>query len=207
MSSDASRAHPPVLRRFALIAAASIIVLTLAWTKVSPWLSYPVAALTHVVLEQATPLWTRAVRKTPGQIEVDTAVTVREPKTGRAGEVTLDADPGRYAYGLPIFWALLLAAWITHRRPGRLARALLGYVLLLPVQTFSLVMFLWMQLAGAAQYDVRALFIDPWQLEAIIYGYQLGVLVLPTLAPVLIWLLLDRAFFTEVILTGWKRGR
>lgn len=207
MSSPASARHGPVLLRFALIAAAGIVVLTLAWTKVSPWLSYPVAALSHVVLEQATPLWTRSVRKAPGHIEVDTAVTVKEPQTGREGEVTLEADPGRYAYGLPIFWALLLAAWITHRTPGRLGRALLGYVLLLPVQTFSLVMYLWMQLAGAARYDTHTLFIDPWQLEAIIYGYQLGVLVLPTLAPVLVWLALDRQFFNDVIIPGWKHGR
>lgn len=171
MSSPASARHGPVLLRFALIAAAGIVVLTLAWAKVSPWLSYPVAVLSHVVLEQATPLWTRSVRKAPGHIEVDTAVTVKEPQTGREGEVTLEADPGRYAYGLPIFWALLLAAWITHRTPGRLGRALLGYVLLLPVQTFSLVMYLWMQLAGAARYDTHTLFIDPWQMEAIIYGY------------------------------------
>lgn len=199
--------HRPVLLRFALIAAASIVVLTFAWSKASPWLSYPVAALSHIVMEEAAPLWIRSVRKAPGHIEVDTAVTVKDPQSGRLGEVTLEADPGRYAYGLPIFWALLLAAWVTHRTPGRLPRALLGYVCLLPVQVFSLVMYLWMQLAGAAGYNARTLFIDPWQLESIIYGYQLGVLVLPTLAPVLVWLLLDRRFFNEVIIPGWKRKR
>lgn len=194
----------PVLR-FALVAAASTIVLTFAWLRVSPWLSWPVASISHVVMEQATPLWTRSVRKAPGLIEVDTAVSVKDPRTGRTGEVVLEADPGRYAYGLPIFWALLLAAWITHRTPGRLSRALLGYVLLLPVQAFSLVAYLWMQLAGAAGYSARTLFIGQWQLEAIVYAYQFGVLVLPTLAPVLIWLLLDRQFFNEVIVPGWKR--
>lgn len=197
----------PGLLRFALMAAASIIVLTLAWIRVSPWLSYPVASISHVVLEQAAPLWTRSVRTAPGSMEVNTAVTIKDPQSGREGDVTLEADPGRYAYGLPIFWALLLAAWITHRRPGRLGRALLGYLFLLPVQAFSLIMYLWMQLAGAAHYDTHVLFIDPWQLETLIYGYQLGVLVLPTLAPVLIWLLLDRQFFDEVIVPGWKRRR
>ncbi|MBZ0225830.1 MAG: exosortase H-associated membrane protein [Comamonas sp.] len=205
MSPVAPARQRSVLLRFGLVAAVGIIVLTFAWAKASPWLSYPVAALSHIVLEQATPLWTRGVHKAPGRIEVDTAVTVMDPQSGRRGEVTLDADPGRYAYGLPIFWALLLAAWITHRTPGRPSRALLGYVCLLPVQTFSLVMSLWMQLAGAARYDARVLFIDPWQLEFLIYGYQLGALVLPTLAPVLIWLLLDRRFFNEVIVSGWNR--
>ncbi|QXL84214.1 exosortase H-associated membrane protein [Comamonas sp. NLF-1-9] len=205
MTAAAPPRAGPVLLRFALIAAAAIVVLTLAWSKASPWLSYPVAALSHVVLEQGAPMWVRSVRKAPGSIEVDTAVSVRDPQSGRLGDVVLEADPGRYAYGLPIFLALLLAAWLTHRTPGRLGRALLGYLLLLPVQVFSLVMYLWMQLAGAAQYQARLLFIDPWQLELIVYGYQLGVLVLPTLAPVLVWLLLDQRFFKDVIIPGWKR--
>lgn len=205
MNATPAAKRSSVLLRFALTALAGVIVLTFVWSRASSWLSYPVAAVAHVVLEQATPLWTRSVRKVPGLIVVDTTVSVKDPQTGRMGEVVLEADPGRYAYGLAIFWALLLAAWITHRTPGRLPRALLGYVLLLPVQAFSLVAYLWMQLAGAAGYSARALFIDPWQLEAIVYAYQFGVLVLPTLAPVLIWLLLDRQFFNEVIVPGWKR--
>ncbi|HCL85630.1 MAG TPA: hypothetical protein DIC45_03810, partial [Comamonadaceae bacterium] len=72
--------------------------------------------------------------------------------------------------------ALLLAAWGAARAPGRLQRALLGYVLLLPVQAFSLVMYLLMQLVGATGLDVRALRVEQWQVEAIVYGYQVGVL-------------------------------
>ena len=78
--------------------------------------------------------------------------------------------------------------------------------MLLPAQAFSLVMYLLMQLAGAAQFDVRVLRVEQWQLEAIVYGYQVGVLVLPTLVPVLVWLWLDRQFFTDVIVRGWKQS-
>ncbi len=204
--ADAPR-RPPVLVRFALWAFAGVVGLTLLWTQASPWLSYPVAAVSHVALEQVAPMWVRSVHKRPGLIEVDTTVEVVAPQSGgRRGEVMLDADPGRYAFGLPIFWALLLAAWGAARAPGRLQRALLGYVLLLPVQAFSLVMYLLMQLVGATGLDVRALRVEQWQVEAIVYGYQVGVLVLPTLAPVLMWLLLDRKFFTDVIVHGWKQS-
>ncbi|MBS0291986.1 MAG: hypothetical protein JSS01_05645 [Proteobacteria bacterium] len=196
-----------VLLRFALYAVSAVIVLTLLWTKVSPWLSYPVAWISHVALEQGAPMWVRAVHRQPGSIEVDSAVEVVVPNSGgRRAEITLDADPGRYAFGLPIFCGLLFAAWAVARQPGRLWRLALGYVLLLPVQAISLVMYLLMQLAGAAQFDLRVLRVDQWQLEAIIYGYQVGVLVLPTLAPVLVWLLLDRAFFSDVIVHGWKQS-
>src|SRR5690606_38116671 len=152
-------------------------------------------------------MWIHTAHKRPGSIEVETTVEVALPQAaGRRAEVTLEADPGRYAFGLPIFLALLAAAWAAGRAPGRWQRALLGYVLLLPVQSFSLTMYLLMQLAGAARFDLRALRIDQWQLEAIIFGYQLGVLVLPTLAPVLVWLLLDRRFFTSVIVRGWQKS-
>jgi hypothetical protein len=48
--------------------------------------------------------------------------------------------------------------------------------------------------------------VDPWQLEAIVYGYQVGVLVLPTLAPILVWLWLDQQFFRSFFMSRWKQS-
>lgn len=197
-----------VVLRFAAVAVIGMVVLMVAWTKVSPWLSYPVAVLTQVVLEQAAPRWTGTVRKELGRISVDFAMEVVQPNTGgQRARPTFNANPGRYAYGLPIFWALLLAAWVTHRAPGRLWRAVLGYLMLVPVQTFSLVMLFLVGMARVTQFDMKMLAVASWQLDLITYCFQLGVLILPTLAPVLVWLALDRQFFNEVIIPGWKRGR
>ena len=124
----------------------------------------------------------------------------------RKAEITLDADPGRYAYGLPIFLALLLAAQTVGKSGSRWQRAFAGYLLLLPAQVFSLVMYLLMQMILAAQLNTRALRVDPWQLEAIVYGYQVGVLVLPTLAPILVWLWLDQQFFRSFFMSRWKQS-
>jgi hypothetical protein len=207
MTFEPAKRRLPLLTRFVLLAFAGVIAITLLWTKATPWLSYPVALLSHVALEQVAPMWVRTVHTRPGHIEVDTSVEIAVPEAGgRKAEITLDADPGRYAYGLPIFLALLLAAWGAARAPGRLWRAALGYLLLLPAQAFSLVMYLLMQLASAAQFDQRALRVDQWQVESIVFGYQVGVLVLPTLVPVLVWLLLDRKFFTDVIVHAWKQS-
>jgi hypothetical protein len=38
-----------------------------------------------------------------------------------------------------------------------------------------------------------------WQRDAIAYFYQLGALGVPTLAPVLIWIALDRKFLAKLI--------
>lgn len=184
---------------FVLSAFAWLIVLTLVWTKVSAWTSYPVGVLSNIVLEQGAPMWVRTVRLAPGNMEVDTSVSVTDA-SGRRGEITVDASPARYAYGLPIFLALLLAA----RGKGRVVRAAAGYLLLLPAQAYSLTTFLLMQLILGTQLDIRSLRISQWQMELIVYAYQVGVLVVPTLAPILIWLWLDRKFVADVVMRGWN---
>lgn len=187
---------------FVLSALGWMVALTLLWTQVSRWTSYPVGALAHIALEQGAPMWVRSVQHSVGVMEVDTTIAVPVPSAGgRIAEITVDANPARYAYGLPIFLALLLAA----RGRGRLPRALAGYALLLPVQAFSLTMYVLMQMVLYAQASTRVLRADQWQIEAIVYGYQIGSLVLPTLVPILLWLWLDRQFFTDVVVRGWQQ--
>lgn len=193
--------------RFVAIAIGAMIGLTALWFWLSPWLTYPVAVLSEFVLNTSVPMWVRSAQMHPGEIVVNTAVDILIPNGGgRKAAAKLIADPARFAYGLPIFLALLLASWAVTRRTGIIQRALLGYVLLLPAQAFSLVTFLLMQLASAARFDERTLRVEAWQLEVLAYGFQVGSLVLPTLVPVLVWLLLDRKFFTEVIVHGWKQS-
>jgi hypothetical protein len=61
-----------------------------------------------------------------------------------------------------------------------------------------------MQVVLAAQVDARLLRIAQWQLEALVYGYQVGSLVVPTLAPILVWLWLDRQFVSKVVVPAWR---
>ena len=42
-----------------------------------------------------------------------------------------------------------------------------------------------------------------FQINLVAYAYQLGALLVPTLAPILIWVWLDRAFFAAVVIEGW----
>ena len=61
-----------------------------------------------------------------------------------------------------------------------------------------------MQLLLATGLDARVLKVEQGQVEAIIYGYQLGALVVPTLAPVLVWLWLERHFVNDVLVSAWR---
>lgn len=188
---------------FVLTAFGWIFALTTLWSLVSAWTSYPVGVLSHMALEQGAPMWVRQVHLSPGTMEVDTAISVPVPAAGgRRGEITIDVSPARYAYGLPIFMALVLAA----RGRGRWFRMLAGYALLLPFQAFSLTMSALMQMVLAAQADIRLLRIAQWQMELIVYGYQLGSLVLPTLVPILLWLWMDRQFVSDVLIRSWRES-
>jgi hypothetical protein len=188
---------------FMLSAFGWIVALTALWSQVSAWTSYPVGVLSHMALEQGAPMWVRQVHLSPGTMEVDTAIFVPVPGAGgRRGEITIDVSTARYAYGLPIFIALVLAA----RGRGRLGRVAAGYALLLPFQAFSLTMSALMQMVLAAQADIRLLRVSQWQMEAIVYGYQLGSLVLPTLVPILLWLWMDRKFVNDVLIRSWRES-
>ena len=191
----------PSLKRFFLLGLVWLVVLTAGWIAVSPWTSYPSAVMARIGLEAGAPYWVRSVQLSPKRMDVETRLEVvtQGPSGKVRGEIDVSAQPGHYAYGLPVFLALLLAA----RSRALVRRALVGYLLLLPFQAFSLALDLLKQMAMAAAGTPGALGVAQWQLEAIAYGYQFGVLVLPTLAPVVVWLVLDREFF-QAIAAPWR---
>lgn len=194
--------RPASLAAFFVTAIAAFLLLTLAWMQVAKWTSYPVAGLAHIVLGSTAKNWVRSVHKAPGSFEVDTRIAVTVPgQEGRGkGELIVEADPAHYAYGLPLFLALLAAARSRHF----VRKALAGYALLLPPQTFSLVFDILKQIMVAGGSPV-ALGVAPWQMEGIALGYQAGALLLPTVAPVAIWLWFERQFFAAVIVEGMLR--
>ncbi len=180
------------------------LLITLLWMQVSKWTSYPVGTLTGVALESGASYWVRSVHHVPGNIEVETRIEVALPdavkKQKGTAELVAQADPAHYGYGLPLFLALLLAS----RSQRLLKRALAGYFVLLLPQAFSLTFEILRQITVAGGRP-GVLHVDQWQIEGIALGYQVGSLLLPTLAPVALWLYLDRTFFESVILGGWLR--
>lgn len=191
---------------FALSAFAWMAVLITIWMYVNPWTSYPAGVIAGVGLEVGAPTWIREARMigaadaaedvTVGHLEVSTRIDVPVPGSGgQRAEMILDGNPSRYAYGLPIFLALLLAA----RQRKMLGKAIAGYVLLLPFQAFTLAFFILLQILVSTNIDAAKLRLSAWQVEGIVYGFQFGTLVVPTLLPILLWLWLDRRFFVDVI--------
>lgn len=198
-------ATPKSLGVFFANAVVLFLLITPMWMQVSRWTSYPTAELAHVVLSNGAGYWVRSVHIEPGLIEADTRIPVKvmnsNPNQGVA-ELVAEADPAHYAYGLPLFLALLLAARSRHLWK----KALSGYLLLLIPQTFSLVLEILRQIMVAGGRP-GALAIDQWQMEVIAMGYQVGSLLLPTLAPVMLWLWFERGYLLAVISKQWSRQK
>lgn len=189
---------PVKLRRtplqFFLRTVVCLLPLLWGWSLIAPWLAQPVSTMAHMALEFWASGWVQSVHKTLSLVEVQTRLAV--PMAGGMGDIVVDANPARYAYGLPVLWALLLAAGGAQR----VRKLIGGSLLLLPTQAFSLTMDLLKQMAMAMPGGTKALGINQWQLEGIGLAYQLGVLVVPTLVPVLLWLWLDQAYARRLLL-------
>lgn len=187
------------LVRFFSWTVAWFFLATVAWLQVSDWTSYPASGIAHIVLGNGAGDWVRSVDKSLGHVEVNTRIILNFSE-GKQGELVAEVDPSRYAYSLPLFLSLLLASGSRHL----FWRALAGYILLLIPQAFSLSLDILKQIIVAAGNPAQ-LGIAQWQMESIALGYQFGTLLLPTLSPIILWMWLDRAFFTAVVLDGWLR--
>lgn len=104
-------------------------------------------------------------------------------------------NPLIYSYGLPLLCALILAT------PGKdkLMNLWWGLVLILSTEIFSMVF----SVLKTLTFDVGAAFqlqqgISPMMADAIALGYQLGTLLLPMIAPLIIWGALHREFIIQL---------
>lgn len=103
--------------------------------------------------------------------------------------VEAPVNPLKHSFGLPFFLALLLAS-----RPAGLAwKALAGAAAILVVAGVGMACDLLVQIRQAATPQGALLFpFGATAREAIAVGYQLGVLILPTVLPVVLWAAMDR---------------
>ena len=122
------------------------------------------------------------------RVEVIAEVTVAAqnvPK-GMVAEIPIPVNPLKYSYGLPLALALILAS------PLNFAKTLRNVII-------SILVFLLIQVWGVCFESLKVLFLQTpvellgnirppsWQLRIIALGYQLGSLILPAVAPVIIW--------------------
>ncbi len=123
------------LPRFVLRVVAWLPLTFLVWFLAAALLVWPDALLAELVTRSMFD-WVKGVEQTGQYI---TFITSLKPAlaapAGAKAVVSVESNVLLFSFGLPLLAALILAA----REPHRIRMLLIGYAVLLPFQTFSIV--------------------------------------------------------------------
>jgi hypothetical protein len=190
------RAGSDSLPRFVLRVVAWLPLTFAVWYFASPLLAWPVALLAEAATRNAFD-WVKGVEQTGELVTFVTSLTPAEAANlaGVKAVISVDSNVRLFSYGLWMLAALILAA----REPHRVGMLLIGYVVLLPFQTFSVVADFLKNAAILSGPAVAAQTgLNAWQREVIAFCYQFGTLILPTVAPAVVWVLMHRRFLEKL---------
>ena len=191
--------HP--LARFVVVVLAWLPVCFALWYFTAPLLSLPIHWLALGVAKLGFGDIFIDVEKSGAVFSFVTNLRPASATSFTAGKaaVVVDSKSLIYTYGLPLFAALTLAA--TGLKDSiRLTKVLMiGYLVLLPFQTWGVVADALKQLAitmGPAIASQTGF--SPFQREVIAFSYQFGTLILPTVIPAIVWVLTHRPFLERM---------
>lgn len=173
------------------------------WFYLASPIIFPVTSLAGWILGGLLPDLIIDVKQFGYTLEVTTRIAADvAPEVGRRGTpvVALDVNPMIYAYGLPLFAGLVMA---TPLSPGRRALQIgVGYLVLVPVQVWGVcwevLKILAFELGERGSEAVGATGLND---NVIALCYQFGYLILPAVAPVVIWVLFNRVFLETLVAT------
>lgn len=188
---------PFTVQRFFVKALFWLAVALAVWYPLRQWMVLPAAWLAGSVMAWTFPRWVTGVELTGGVQVLLTQLNVWSPDN-RPGLLAPEANGLSYAYGAPLLAALLLAS----RSPGLWWKLPAGLLAQVPFQAWG-ICFTWLlQVAVVAgeQTAMQTRF-GPWAANLIAAGYQFGFLVLPTLVPVVIWLICDSRVLAGALIT------
>jgi hypothetical protein len=190
------RAGSDSLPRFVLRVVAWLPLTFAVWYLAAPLLVWPVALLVELIT-RSTFDWVKSVEQMGPLVTFVTSLKPAEGANpaGVKAVLSVESNVLLFSFGLPMLAALILAA----QEPHRVWMLLIGYAVLLPFQTFSVVADFLKNaaiLAGPAVASQTEL--NAWQREVIAFCYQFGTLILPTVAPAIVWVLMHRRFLERL---------
>ena len=188
--------QPSGIGRFLVLSLLALLALMLPWYYMANGLAAPAIELAGGLMHFFFP-WAEGVQRTGTVGVLMTRVGVYIPQQGQMllADMTPEVNFLKYGYGVVLLWAMLLAS----RPPKWLLKIAIGTVVLVPMQAIGLC-FHWLRdiaFQGGPKAQMTTHIVG-WQLEAIAFAYQFSFLVLTPLAPVIIWLLLDKDFLKQL---------
>ena len=174
-----------VLRTLALFPLAFAV-----WYFAAPLLLWPAVLIVRGVAHAGFSDLVRAVEQSGAVATFVTTLGAGGAAAG-TGLVTVDVNLRAYAFGMPLFAALTLAAR-TRSWKRWLAT---GYAALTPVVAFgTLADFLKDVAMTAGPAIASQTGFVPWQREAIAFAFQFGSLILPAVTPAVLWVAMHGGF-------------
>jgi len=174
------------------------------WYWKAEWFNSPAALVSSWIMQGFFDGWVESVEWSRRTLSVLTTlelpnIPVPAERSGQVGLLVVQTNPLFYGYGLPLFAALLLSSG----EARRWRKLLFGALALIPLQSWGVCFDILRQVAIEAGPAVRAQAgFSRWQIEVIGLGYQFGYLILPTVAPISLWLALNRQFIPMLMLEG-----
>ena len=182
--------------RFLLVALAGLLCLMPVWYYFSSVLAAPVFFLAG---ETASAVFHWALsyerKETVGVLRTVLKVVSVQDGQFKSGKLAPLVDYRLLGYGIVIFWALLLASF----PKGWLRKLVVGSLVMLVIQAVN-VGLQWcndvLNRAGREVFVQTGL--PGWVAEVVAFLYHFNLFIFTALAPVMLWLLLDRAFLAKL---------
>ena len=178
---------------FVLRVAAWLPVVFLVWYAAATIFTWPIALLTEGVVRLAFADIAGKVEQHGYIVTIVSTLGAGAATTANPAEgiVSVDLNTLLYSFGYPMLAALTLAA----RQPRVWRTLVFGYVALAPFVTWGIVAEFLKHLAFDTPASVASQTgFGVTQRELIAFAYQFGVLILPTVAPAVFWVLTHRSF-------------
>ena len=194
MSASAqSGLGPRPLARFVFEVLAWLPATFAVWYIAAPLLLWPVTLLSEIVARLGFDSIVRTIEQAGSTLTFTTSLRPGHSVAG--GFVSVDVNMLLYSFGLPLFAALTLAA----REPRRTRVLLIGYAILVPAMAFGVMSDFLKNIAiTAATQVISQTGFSALERETIAFSFQFGSLILPAVAPAVVWVLAHRDFLERV---------
>ena len=181
------------MTRFVLRTLAFLPLAFAVWYFAAPILLWPAVLIVRAAVYVGFADLVRAVEQS-GAIATFVTTLGAGVAAGK-GLVTVDVNLRAYSFGMPLFAVLTIAA-----RTAEWKRLLaVGYATLTPIVAFGVLADFLKDVAITAGPAIASQtgFV-PWQRETIAFAFQFGSLILPAVAPAVLWVAMHLPFLTTL---------
>lgn len=186
------------LRQFILAAALWLPACFFLWAVLISPILWPVAQLVDLVLLQLLPQTVEALEQDGQNFAVVTRLLTEGDASGRVGQLVLTYTPMIYAWCIPLFAGLVMAAPLEGR--AKLKQFAVGIPILLCVvawgSTFDALYLLQFQAGPLGEAALQQAGVPK---DLVAFGYQFGYLILPPVTPIVLWIGLNSEFLQELV--------